>query len=73
MGASATQHVVQNLVRDTMRDEDVSGFTVLGCGVLMVCLLRSRERHCCGLDKRLIRTDSGRKVCFCLVCEIDKG
>lgn len=26
VGASATQHVVQNLVRDTMRDEDVSGF-----------------------------------------------
>jgi WD repeat-containing protein 70 len=24
VGASATQHVVQNLVRDTMRDEDVS-------------------------------------------------
>jgi WD repeat-containing protein 70 len=27
VGASATQHVVQNLVRDTMRDEDVS----VGC------------------------------------------
>jgi hypothetical protein len=26
VGASATQHVVQNLVRDTMRDEDVSFF-----------------------------------------------
>lgn len=26
VGASATQHVVQNLVRDTMRDEDVSLF-----------------------------------------------
>jgi WD repeat-containing protein 70 len=25
VGASATQHVVQNLVRDTTRDEDVSG------------------------------------------------
>jgi WD repeat-containing protein 70 len=24
VGASATQHVVQNLVKDTMRDEDVS-------------------------------------------------
>jgi hypothetical protein len=33
VGASATQHVVQNLVRDTMRDEDVS---VLGfCGPLV--------------------------------------
>lgn len=29
VGASATQHVVQNLVRDTTRDEDVSGY-VLG-------------------------------------------
>lgn len=29
VGASATQHVVQNLVRDTTRDEDVSGW-VLG-------------------------------------------
>lgn len=26
VGASATQHVVQNLFRDTTRDEDVSGF-----------------------------------------------
>jgi hypothetical protein len=26
VGASATQHVVQNLVRDTTRDEDVSGY-----------------------------------------------
>ena len=27
VGASATQHVVQNLVRDTMRDEDVSNYS----------------------------------------------
>ena len=27
VGASATQHVVQNLVRDTMRDEDVSTYS----------------------------------------------
>lgn len=29
VGASATQHVVQNLVRDTMRDEDVSWIAFL--------------------------------------------
>lgn len=29
VGASATQHVVQNLVRDTMRDEDVSWIVLL--------------------------------------------
>jgi len=28
VGASATQHVVQNLVRDTTRDEDVSGYVL---------------------------------------------
>lgn len=28
VGASATQHIVQNLVRDTTRDVDVSGFVV---------------------------------------------
>ena len=29
VGASATQHVVQNLFRDTTRDEDVSVFAVI--------------------------------------------
>src|SRR5882672_4682492 len=29
VGASATQHVVRHLVRDTTRDEDVSGFFLL--------------------------------------------
>ena len=31
VGASATQHVVQNLVRDTMRDEDVSWIAFCLC------------------------------------------
>jgi WD repeat-containing protein 70 len=40
VGASATQHVVQNLVRDTTRDQDVSpfflSFALFLCGVGMV-------------------------------------
>lgn len=32
VGASATQHVVQNLVRDTTRDVDVSVFFIIGKG-----------------------------------------
>lgn len=31
VGASATQHVVQNLVRDTTRDQDVRGLTIFLC------------------------------------------
>jgi WD repeat-containing protein 70 len=33
VGASATQHVVQNLVKDTSRDEDVRGLA-FGCAIV---------------------------------------
>ena len=36
VGASATQHVVQNLFRDTTRDEDVSG--CFGLFAFVLCL-----------------------------------
>lgn len=39
VGASATQHVVQNLVRDTTRDEDVSLFLI----VLFSCIAGSEN------------------------------
>jgi hypothetical protein len=41
VGASATQHVVQNLVRDTTRDEDVraSAFLPLALSLVTVVLL----------------------------------
>lgn len=40
VGASATQHIVQNLVRDTTRDEDVSHLVVLAldAGFLLLIL-----------------------------------
>jgi hypothetical protein len=42
VGASATQHVVQNLVRDTMRDEDVSLRNSL-CFMSLTCFLATRS------------------------------
>jgi len=42
VGASATQHVVQNLVRDTTRDEDVS-FLPLTCVVLSLTVLAAER------------------------------
>ena len=44
VGASATQHVVQNLVRDTTRDEDVRAM-ILPCTVLALSCARHREHH----------------------------
>jgi len=37
VGASATQHVVQNLVRDTMRDEDVSALFLFFSFLFVFC------------------------------------
>lgn len=44
VGASATQHVVQNLVRDTTRDEDVRIVVVLGA-FLPLCSASSGTSH----------------------------
>lgn len=59
VGASATQHVVQNLVRDTTRDEDVCvSLRDGGChaghftDALCVLLLLSHERRCSSMRTR---------------------
>lgn len=48
VGASATQHVVQNLVRDTTRDEDVSLFFCVSLCSFAACLFRSHASGGCG-------------------------
>lgn len=48
VGASATQHVVQNLVRDTTRDEDVSDLVVLSARTIrrrFLGLIRIASHH----------------------------
>lgn len=46
VGASATQHVVQNLVRDTTRDEDVRLFYL----PILPCQFSERETRYCFFD-----------------------
>ena len=48
VGASATQHVVQNLVRDTTRDEDVRIVLVSICFCLLCRIGKSWRRWCTG-------------------------
>jgi hypothetical protein len=61
VGASATQHVVQNLVRDTMRDEDVSWIAFCyPWGELMV--LSSLAKHYYECRRRWIMIHSGRRL-----------
>lgn len=49
VGASATQHVVQNLVRDTTRDEDVSIFLFVAALAKFVDGARQRWISCSSL------------------------
>lgn len=50
VGASATQHVVQNLVRDTTRDEDVSAFRF--CSFDLDSFFLFLVRVCFGMMRR---------------------
>ena len=62
VGASATQHVVQNLVRDTMRDEDVS----FACGkkntAVELTILSSLAKPYYGFRRRWMAIYSGLKL-----------
>lgn len=62
VGASATQHVVRNLVRDTTRDEDVRPFKIVKRSLLNCGFFLSRARHCLNMLMWLNRTHSGRRV-----------
>lgn len=59
VGASATQHVVQNLVRDTTRDEDVSS-----CALMIVCQRAGHAASVCfrALDALDTRHLGGRCI-----------
>jgi WD repeat-containing protein 70 len=59
VGASATQHVVQNLVRDTTRDVDVSEYLYFTGDDLTV---RSPEKRCSDTQRWLTRIRSGLAV-----------
>ena len=60
VGASATQHVVQNLVRDTTRDEDVSVLLLL-CDPAST---RARSRHLPS-ESHLFASSKDDGVMFC--------
>lgn len=78
VGASATQHVVQNLVRDTTRDEDVSPYPSIhpehlfwprsSDGMVMIdyanfaAYLPSLEKHCSNTPKSQQKTRNGLEV-----------
>ena len=59
VGASATQHVVQNLVRDTTRDVDVSGAL---CFIFLLLTACSPEKLCYDMQRLLTRIRSGLEV-----------
>ena len=60
VGASATQHVVQNLVRDTTRDEDVSDLVVLSARTIrrrFLGLIRIASHHMSWISFSATATD----------------
>lgn len=60
VGASATQHLVQHMFKNTMRDEDVSGCVSVSRSELT--LLCSREKHCSNMPTRQKTIQSTQKV-----------
>ena len=73
VGASATQHIVQNLVKDTTREEDVRGssflYPLLLSDQLIIILPRAPGPRC-GTFDRVSLSRSGRVFflsCLCLL------
>lgn len=68
VGASATQHVVRHLVRDTTRDEDVSDFD-FHCLPLFLTAFHSRARRCSSMPTLQRATRNGLAVSTCVCRE----